>query len=549
MSSPDISVVRKVAESIDSPSPTGHREDEIPSLVELHRARLLRIDHDEARQTAQGFPRVEARAHRPPDAFHTFYINQIDRGLRFPIPKFISGLCDHLEVSLSQLTPNSFSSLLSLGILLRFHRVPISTYTLMQLIQIKRLGPGKFYISNKKELEFIGGNPSSHKGWMSRYFFIKCISSRENPWGCNMSWMIKAEMMKSLKERKTTQEGTSSSRRPSKGKRKASSEGGERRKKCHSEEKASEPARATAPEDPLNELVGTVGKVPEQQSAEVPYVLLDTYALSFVAKPFGSASLDFIRHLVPDQDFDVVKGVPELAVLEAASLHFMQALVWTGEAANRLSQARDEVAMTRRSMDGVLGRHNDLLKQLKEMRAQEDRERDQGSAFGGGDEGPPGRGVEATKRGSRLLAVWERRVPAFQRVRQPIFRERLGLFEQGFNGCLAQFRANGYSKEEHPDSFLDVEQALVDMPEESEESSSGVANTGLGLSDELIGLMYSNGRATRGVANTGLGLSDELIGLMYSNGRATRGVANAGLDLSAELVGLMYSNGRATRGV
>ncbi|KZV30423.1 UBX domain-containing protein 6-like [Dorcoceras hygrometricum] len=106
MSSPDSSIVRKVAESIDSPSltGTGHREDEISSSIELHRDRLLRIDHDDARLAAQGciwyevktstlrdlnlplikdkvgiselyevvVPRVEVRAHRPPVGFHTF---------------------------------------------------------------------------------------------------------------------------------------------------------------------------------------------------------------------------------------------------------------------------------------------------------------------------------------------------------------------------------------------------------------------------------------------------------------------------------------------
>ncbi|KZV40226.1 putative xyloglucan endotransglucosylase/hydrolase protein 25-like [Dorcoceras hygrometricum] len=36
----------------------------------------------------------------------------------------------------------------------------------------------------------------------------------------------------------------------------------------------------------------------------------------------------------------------------------------------------------------------------------------------------------------------------------------------GFWGCLAQFRANGYSEEEHPASFLDLQQALVDVGDE-----------------------------------------------------------------------------------
>ncbi|KZV43196.1 hypothetical protein F511_12841 [Dorcoceras hygrometricum] len=230
--SPDSNLVERVAESVDRSLPTeaSHREDETPSSAELHRARILKINQDESRLAAQGctwyeikastlresdissiknnppitelyevvVPHVHARAHRPPADFHTFYINQIDRGLRFPIPKFITRLCGHLEVSPSQLTPNSFSSLLSLGILMKFHNVPISTYTLMQLIQIKRLGPGKFYISKKKEFSFIGGNPSSHKGWMSRYLFIRRILSREDFWRCNMSWRDDAHTLSPL---------------------------------------------------------------------------------------------------------------------------------------------------------------------------------------------------------------------------------------------------------------------------------------------------------------------------------------------------------------
>ncbi|KZV42461.1 Glutamate receptor 2 isoform 1 [Dorcoceras hygrometricum] len=143
--------------------------------------------------------------------------------------------------------------------------------------------------------------------------------------------MTNAEMIKSLKERKANPEGTSSSHRPSKGKRKASSEGGERRKKRHHEEQTTESTRAIVPKDPMGELSGTARKAPEQ--------------------------------------------------IEQQSI---ETLVWTGEAANRLTQAHDEVVMTRlistgpdtrRSKDGVLGRHNDLMKQLEEIRAQKDGEK------------------------------------------------------------------------------------------------------------------------------------------------------------------------------
>ncbi|KZV17930.1 hypothetical protein F511_42013 [Dorcoceras hygrometricum] len=127
--------------------------------------------------------------------------------------------------------------------------------------------------------------------------------------------MSKAEMLKS--ERRADPEGTSSSL--SKGKRKTATEGGEKRKKRHHEKKTVEPARATTSVDLTNEPVGAAGKAPEQQTTEAPYVLLDTSALSFVAKPSSSVSLDFVRILVPEQDFDLVKSVLDIATMEAAN--------------------------------------------------------------------------------------------------------------------------------------------------------------------------------------------------------------------------------------
>ncbi|KZV54056.1 hypothetical protein F511_39092 [Dorcoceras hygrometricum] len=108
------------------------------------------------------------RAHHPPPGFHTFYINQIEMVLRFPLPRFITSLCQHLKVSPSQLAPNFYSFLLSLAVLLSYYNIPLIPYVLMHLIQMKMLGPGKFSLSHKGDHTFIRGNPSSHKGWMSR---------------------------------------------------------------------------------------------------------------------------------------------------------------------------------------------------------------------------------------------------------------------------------------------------------------------------------------------------------------------------------------------
>ncbi|KZV32301.1 hypothetical protein F511_19147 [Dorcoceras hygrometricum] len=132
-------------------------------------------------------PHTDERAHRPPPDFHTFYMNQLDMGLRFLIPRFITSLFHHIKIIPSQLAPNSYSFLLALAVLLSYHNVPLIPYVLMQLVQIKRLGPEKFYISHKGEHTFIKGNPSSHKGWMSRFFYIKRDGKRK-PWRCEMSW-------------------------------------------------------------------------------------------------------------------------------------------------------------------------------------------------------------------------------------------------------------------------------------------------------------------------------------------------------------------------
>ncbi|KZV33591.1 hypothetical protein F511_34359 [Dorcoceras hygrometricum] len=203
MSSPSTSQVGSVAESIDSASPISQAgEPWLPEPEELpttpwyeEKASTLRLSDIPIIKDKGGMmgkfevviPHPDERAHRPPPGFHTFYMNQIEMGLRFPIPRFIAAFCRHISLSPSQLAPNSYSFLLALAVLLSYHGLPLIPYVLMQLVQIKRLGPGKFYLSHKGEHSFIKGNPSSHKGWMSRFFYAKCDVMRD-PWRCEMHW-------------------------------------------------------------------------------------------------------------------------------------------------------------------------------------------------------------------------------------------------------------------------------------------------------------------------------------------------------------------------
>ncbi|KZV24125.1 hypothetical protein F511_20112 [Dorcoceras hygrometricum] len=302
--------------------------------------------------------------------------------------------------------------------------------------------------------------------------------------------MSKAEMLKALKARKTEPEGAS--RSLDKGKRKAEAEGGERRKKRY-HEKTPEPAREMISETPVSEPIGAKGKAPEQQSTEEPYVLLDACAISFVAKPSGSVSLDFTRRLIPDQDYDVVKSVPDLADLEASSLHFMQALVWSGEVANRLIQAREEITKTKHSMDEMLESHEGLMKQLAEIRANNDKEKEvmalEIEASRAEAQLSKARALRIEEENKALQAEvdkwrgeaansWELGKEMFLQFKE--FRvlcsgKALDFFEKGFDGCLAQFRESGYTEEEHPAPFLDVERALAALSDDEDAEESNLS--------------------------------------------------------------------------
>ncbi|KZV29335.1 hypothetical protein F511_16712 [Dorcoceras hygrometricum] len=320
--------------------------------------------------------------------------------------------------------------------------------------------------------------------------------------------MDKAAIIEALKERKTkaksggasssgvpNREATSSSV-PSKEKRKASPEKKERRRKRRHEERGTGSTQESIPEGP------------EQKSTEEPYTLLDALKISFVSNPSGSASLDFIRHMVPDQDFDQLKRTPDLEVFESAGLHFMQSLAWFGEAASRFSKARAEIIKTKRSYDGVLGRHEALLKQLEEIQTKENVEKESLTAELESAQAKAqtykakaqsletqvqsleiqvqsldARAQCAEEESKLHLAevekLQEERANSWALEKEKFLKSKdfdslclkkaVMYFDKGFEGCLAQFRANGFSEEEYPASFLNVEQALADMPEDQEE--------------------------------------------------------------------------------
>ncbi|KZV17904.1 hypothetical protein F511_06831 [Dorcoceras hygrometricum] len=79
--------------------------------------------------------------------------------------------------------------------------------------------------------------------------------------------------------------------------------------------------------------------------------------------------------------------------------------------------------------------------------------------------------VEKQKMKEDAKASWARRKEDFlnsSEFDEMCSSKAMALFEHGFNGCLAQFRANGYSETGHPTPFMSILQAMEDMPEEGE---------------------------------------------------------------------------------
>ncbi|KZV33904.1 hypothetical protein F511_26268 [Dorcoceras hygrometricum] len=345
MSSSTESVVRSVANSIDRTHGSLEvKEPWLPDRAELgsSRAHWYEEKYSNLRSSDICFikekggmfdkfevvlPGPEERAHHPPWGFHTFYINQLEMSLQFPLPRFIAALCQHIKISPSQLAPNSYSFLLALGVLLHYYNLTFVPYVLMQLVQVKRLGPEKFHLSTLA----WGGE------------VIKCLTRAQQEAGdLHRSFDDAAEHFTQLETR-------------------------------------------------LAEVEAAWAE--EARVAEMHLAALETRGLWLEAEKKALAV--------------------EKEALEA------------------------ENAALRAELDE------------NKARAEEEAERLRGESINAWD-----LGKEAFLKSSEFGVLCANKA--------------LGYFKFGFSGCLAQFRANGYSKKEHPASFLDVKKALMYMGDEEE---------------------------------------------------------------------------------
>ncbi|KZV20041.1 anaphase-promoting complex subunit 6 [Dorcoceras hygrometricum] len=171
-----------------------------------------------------------------------------------------------------------------------------------------------------------------------------------------------------------------------------------------------------------------------------------------------------------------------------------------GEVVRRLTRAHRAVTATRRSFDEAMGQHAELVERLEELealRAQEQRAAEAQEEALEAQLAVEKAAQEATKSEldvtlakkaaieieleetkahaeeeverlkSEAIHVWDLSKEEFLQSSEfdtLCTKKALRYFKDGFAGCLTQFRANGYSEEDHPASFLDTKKALMEMP-------------------------------------------------------------------------------------
>ncbi|KZV07016.1 hypothetical protein F511_45503 [Dorcoceras hygrometricum] len=170
-----------------------------------------------------------------------------------------------------------------------------------------------------------------------------------------------------------------------------------------------------------------------------------------------------------------------------------------GQVVRRLTRAHRTVKASRRKFDEAMGRHAEMVARLEELEALRAQDEVVAAAQRRELEAELAAEKEARAAEKRALgAELERANARAERVKEDFLKspefdslpakKSWGYFKDGFWGCLAQFRSNGYSKEEHPASFLDLQQALENLgdddnaedeeeePEEGEVDGDAEAN-------------------------------------------------------------------------
>ncbi|KZV47005.1 myosin-7-like [Dorcoceras hygrometricum] len=238
---------------------------------------------------------------------------------------------------------------------------------------------------------------------------------------------------------------------------------------------------------------------------------LNFFEDSLVVSPSGVVATNLLYHIAPDRDIGRLTSSNYAEAVGLFSSNLVAALAWGGEVIKHLTRAQREAGDLLRNFEYTAEHCTELETWLADMeaaRAEEERvaethlaaletrglrleaekaalmsvkkalEVEKMALRAVLDETKARAAEEAEHLRSEAVNAWDLGKEAFLKSSEfsaLCTKKALGYFKVGFSGFLAQFRANGYSEEEHPTSFLDVRKTLMDMAneEEAEEEEGG----------------------------------------------------------------------------
>ncbi|KZV51717.1 hypothetical protein F511_13129 [Dorcoceras hygrometricum] len=480
-------------------------------------------------------PLPKDRAHLPPEGYHTFYMNQLEMGLRFPVPRFIQDLCDHLTVSPSQLTQNSYSSLLGLGVLLKVYQAPLSLHLIDKLTQIRQQDVGKFFIRiawycdmswSEKPTKRVLPPPAQEYDPVPflKDACTKCYNARDlvrEDLLCHFGFSRKGvavegdladRIMKSYLLEAFKKQGSETSRGsnprteeqanhiPEKPVSSLPEEPAnlppaertkeKRRKSSSGSEKLSKRKKAS-PSIEIDEEAGT--SRPEQSSLEEEMKKAGEEAEEKIKKVQEEAETawekkkeDFLK----SDEFDRLSATRALSFFQKGFDGCLAQIRDNGSlpVVNSASDKKITEALASNFLQvllwgGELSRRvtkaretaRSSRRSLEDVMVKHDKLMKEIE-----DEEMKKAGEEAEE---KIKKVQEEAETAWEKKKEDFLKSdefdrlcatrALSFFQKGFDGCLAQIRDNGYSEAEYPFSFLDVLKSLEALPDDGEAESSG----------------------------------------------------------------------------
>ncbi|KZV49604.1 lysosomal Pro-X carboxypeptidase-like [Dorcoceras hygrometricum] len=282
-------------------------------------------------------PGTEERAQCSPRGFHTFYINQLEMGLRLPLPRFIAALCQHIKISPSQLERP------------------------LELIKEDLLCLCGFI---RKGVELFGDLDER----MEKAAMLKALEEAEED-----SSGAAATPTKVVKKSKPSTPVEKEARRQRKKKGASTLEA--RPTPTTEKSRSSTPPIPTTEEHPDPMPVITIPKVsspkrgPTKETGPGRAPALNFLEDSLVVSPFGAVATRFLCHIALGRDIGRLSGTSNLEALGLFSANLASAMAWGGEMIKLLTRAQREVNITRRSFDEAMGHHSELVAELEELEA------------------------------------------------------------------------------------------------------------------------------------------------------------------------------------